>query len=101
MAHHEVTFTCRSTKHKAIFTSRHPLLTRSVWGRCDLSARELIIRKSLKGLNAIDTLAHEFTHCYFPDLAEDSVNEFSTQLIELLNTCGMLKDWWTVSDLPK
>lgn len=96
-----IPFKVRGDKYTAVFSSRHPMLSRSVWGRCDWSARTIAIRRSLKGIHAIDTVAHEFTHAFFPDLAEDSVNEFATQLVALLKSCGMLNTEWTAKELEK
>ena len=95
----QIPFKVRGDKYVAIFATRHPMLSRSVWGRCDWSTRTIAIRRSLKGLHAIDTVAHEFTHAFFPDLAEDSVNEFATQLVALLKDCGMLREDWTAKHL--
>lgn len=89
----------RNQTYIAIFASRHPMLSRNMWGRCDWEAKMIAIKKSLKGLHAIDTATHEFTHAFFPDLAEESVNEFATQLIAFLKDCGMLNKEWTHKEL--
>ena len=92
---------CRNTTYILLFTNRHPLLSRSVWGLCDPLAKQMLVRKSLRGTKAIDTVIHEFAHGYFPDLGEDAVDEFATQLVETLQACQMIDKEWTVKDLKK
>jgi hypothetical protein len=38
------------------------------------------------GREFIDTIIHEFAHEYFPDLAEEVVRQFATQLTNLIYT---------------
>ena len=99
MPSHTIHIRVRGEEWAALFASRHPLLTRSIWGRCDPASRILVVRGSIRGMSAIDTAIHEFTHAYFPDLAEDSVNEFASQLAEFLRAASMIDEDWTAKEL--
>ena len=99
MPDHTIHIRIRGEEWAALFTNRHAMLTRSTWGRCDHTARVFAVRASLRGVSAIDTAIHEFTHAYFPDLVEESVNEFATQLAEFLSAANMIDADWTRKDL--
>jgi|694.fasta_scaffold11807_4 hypothetical protein len=90
---------CRNTKFTLIFSNQHPSLSRNVWGLCDLSSRQMLVRKSLRGTKAIDTLIHEFSHGYFPDLGEEAVDQFATQLVAAMKKCKMIDEAWNVKKL--
>lgn len=82
-----------------IFSNRHPMLPRNYWGRCNPAENKMAVRKSLHGVHAIDTVIHEFTHAYFADLGEDAVDEFATELAEVLKRCKMVDVQWSVKEL--
>lgn len=84
-----------------IFSNRHSMLPRNYWGRCNPAEKKMAVRKSLHGVRAIDTVIHEFTHAYLPDLGEDAVDEFATQLAEVLKQCKMVNCEWSVKKLDE
>ena len=99
MPDHTLHIRVRGEEWAALFSNRTPMLKRSEWGKCDHTARVFAVRASLRGVFAIDTAIHEFTHAYFPDLVEESVNEFATQLAEFLSAANMIDADWTRKDL--
>jgi hypothetical protein len=99
MRDHTLHIRVRNEEWAALFSSRTPMLQRLEWGKCDHDLRVFAVRASLRGVDAVDTAIHEFTHAYFPDIAEESVNEFSTQLAEFLMAANMIDADWTRKDL--
>ncbi len=99
MPDHTLHIRVRGEEWAALFSSRTPMLQRLEWGKCDHELRVFAVRASLRGVSAIDTAIHEFTHAYFPDLVEESVNEFATQLAAFLIQANMADPDWTRKDL--
>ncbi len=94
-----VNFKCREELWVAVFATKHALLSRGYLGRCYEENKTIAVRKSLKGILACDTAIHEFTHSYFPDLKEDAVDIFASQLAVFLRDTGMLNEDWTIEDI--
>jgi hypothetical protein len=61
-------------------------------GDCDWSKRLIRVAANLRGLALADALVHEITHARFPDLAEDSVEEFASTVAGILAAEGLLKE---------
>jgi hypothetical protein len=53
-------------------------------GLCDYGAKKIFIRKSLTNQDMLDTVAHEITHAFFPNMAHKSVSMFGNLLARVL-----------------
>lgn len=61
-------------------------------GDCDWAKRLIRVAANLRGLALADALIHEITHARFPDLAEDSVEEFASTVAGILAAEGLLEE---------
>ena len=57
-------------------------------GVCVASVETIIVDPKLKGKPRMDTQIHEFVHAFYPDLAEDSVECFASQLSDFMWDIG-------------
>ena len=46
--------------------------------------RVIAIDKRLKGVRKLDVYIHEYTHCRFPEMDEETVSKFATHLAKFL-----------------
>lgn len=88
------TIQVRQKKWKLEFASRHKLLASCHYGRCDLGSQQMVVRKSLQGTMAVDTVIHEFTHAFFQDLREEVVEEYATELTAVLFALKIIDNDW-------
>jgi hypothetical protein len=61
-------------------------------GDCNWSKRLIRVAANLRGLHLADALIHEITHARFPDLAEESVEEFASTVAGILAAEGLLQE---------
>lgn len=57
--------------------------------------RLIYIDPTQRGFDLLDTLCHECYHCQMPDLSEEAVSEFATELADILWKFGYR---WTDND---
>jgi len=74
------------------WTIRHVRYPRDRDGDCDWAKRLIRVAANLRGLALADALVHEITHARFPDLAEESVEEFATTVAGILEAEGLIAD---------
>ena len=71
---------------------RHVRYPRDRDGDCNWSKRLIRVAANLRGLQLADALIHEITHARFPDLAEESVEEFASTVAGILAAEGLLQE---------
>jgi hypothetical protein len=53
---------------------------RTIHGDCDYSRRRIRVSSRLSGREFADTLIHELIHARWPDLSEEAVAEFASEI---------------------
>ena len=61
------------------------------WGWCDYSERRIVVCKSARGIQHLDTVIHEMLHACLPDLSEESVYETARVTADVLWRMGYRK----------
>lgn len=65
---------------------------RSIHGDCDYARRRIRVSNKLIGKEFADTLIHELIHARWPDLSEEAVAEFATEVTSTLQRFGCLAE---------
>ncbi len=61
-------------------------------GDCNWSKRVIRVAANLRGASLADALIHEITHARFPDLSEETVDEFASTVAGILAAEGLLTE---------
>jgi hypothetical protein len=65
---------------------------RNLYGLCDYATRTIKVDARLTGTDYLDTLLHELIHARWPDISEESVQEFAGMLTTVLEQEGYRRD---------
>lgn len=61
---------------------------RDKWGWCDYAAKRIVVCRSARGVQHLDTVIHEMLHACLPDTCEDSVHETASVIAGVLWRMG-------------
>lgn len=64
----------------------------SIHGDCDYTKKRIRVSKKLRGRDFADTIIHELIHARWPDLSEEAVAEFATEIACCLERFGCLSE---------
>lgn len=60
------------------------------FGECDLTGRGITVQPNMDNASTLDILVHEMLHARWPDLDEDAVNGFASDVAVAAQRCGLI-----------
>lgn len=64
-----------------------------IYGDCNYQTNEVRVSSRLVGQDKLDVLLHELIHARWPDLNEESVCEFASELAGICHAVGFREEW--------